>query len=171
MDIQIPAPIEPIFTFFHPALMSLTLILALYALYLGWQSRRTRTTKGETKKTLLEGNYATRHYQIGSIFLAVMVLGSVGGMFVTYINNDKLFVAPHLIAGLGLASLAAISASLAPLMQQGKEWARITHISINFALVGIFFWQAFTGFEIVQRILDNMAKAAWACRILICSIS
>lgn len=160
MDIQIPDPLKPAVTFFHPVMMAATLLLALYALYLGIQSRRSRSAQGATKKAMMEAKYGTRHFQVGSIFLALMVLGSVGGMAVTYINNHKLFVGPHLIAGLGLASLAAISAALAPLMQQGKEWARIAHITINVTLVGIFTWQTVTGFDIVQRILDQMAKGS-----------
>jgi MFS family permease len=160
MAIQIPESIQPIFTFFHPTVMTATLLLSFYALYLGIQSWRTRLAKGETKKKLLEGNFANRHFQIGSLFLVVMVLGAVGGMAVTYVNNNKLFVGPHLLAGLGLISLVALSAALVPFMQQGKSWARYTHVTINFALVGIFTWQAITGFEIVQRILDNMTKAS-----------
>jgi hypothetical protein len=160
MSIQIPESIQPVFTFFHPALMTATVLLAFYALYLGIQSWRTRLAKGEVKKKLLEGNFANRHFQIGSLFLVLMVMGAVGGMAVTYVNNNKLFVGPHLLAGLGLISLVAISAGLVPFMQKGQAWARYIHISINFALVGILTWQAVTGFDIVQRILENMAKAA-----------
>jgi hypothetical protein len=160
MDIQIPDPLKPIVTFFHPVMMAATLLLALYALYLGIQSRRSRSAVGATKKDMMAAKYGTKHFQIGALFLVLMVLGSVGGIAVTYINNHKLFVGPHLIAGLGLASLAAISAALAPLMQQGKEWARITHITLNVALVGIFAWQTVTGFDIVQRILDQMSKGS-----------
>jgi Protein of unknown function (DUF4079) len=158
MDIQIPDSLKPFVTFFHPVMMALTLMLALYALYLGIQSRRSRSATGSDKKAMMEAKYGNRHFQVGSIFLVLMVLGSVGGMTVTFINNQKLFVGPHLIAGLGLASLAAVSAALAPLMQQGKEWARITHITINVTLVGIFAWQTATGFEIVLKILDQMSK-------------
>jgi hypothetical protein len=160
MDIQIPDSLKPFVTFFHPVMMALTLMLGLYALYLGIQSRRSRSATGADKKAMMEAKYGSKHFQVGSIFLALMVLGSVGGMTVTFINNQKLFVGPHLIAGLGLASLAALSAALAPLMQQGKEWARITHITINVFLVGIFAWQTATGFEIVLKILDQMSKAA-----------
>ncbi|WP_041698544.1 DUF4079 domain-containing protein [Thalassoporum mexicanum] len=160
MAIQIPDSIQPIFTFAHPALMTATMLIAFYSLYLGIQSWRTRLAKGDEKKKLLEGNFANRHFQIGSIFLVLMVMGAVGGMAVTYVNNNKLFVGPHLLAGLGLISLVAISASLVPFMQKGNAWARYTHVSINFALVGILTWQALTGFEIVQRILDSMTKAS-----------
>jgi hypothetical protein len=159
MDIQIPTALKPFVTFFHPVLMTLTLILALYALYLGIQFRRARSAEGEAKKTMMAARYNLQHFKVGSLFLALMVIGSVGGMAVTFINNKKLFVGPHLIAGLGLAALAALAAALAPFMQQGKEWARITHIGLNISIVAIFAWQAFTGFDIVLRILDQMSKA------------
>lgn len=160
MEIKIPEPLNPLVTFFHPVLMVITLGLAFYALYLGIQVRRTRSAEGVQKKIMMEAKYNLKHFKVGSIFLVLMVLGSVGGMAVTYVNNGKLFVGAHLIAGLGLISLAALSAALAPLMQQGKEWARITHISINIFLVSIFTWQAITGLEIVQRILVQMSKAS-----------
>jgi len=146
--------------------MWVTLALALYAGYLGVQVRRIRTAKGDDKKALQAeagGTLKTlkdKHFTMGSLLLIGLVMGSIGGMAVTYINNDKLFVGPHLIAGLGIAGLATLSAGLAPLMQQGKEWARLTHISLNTILVGIFLWQATTGVEIVQRILNDMAKAS-----------
>jgi hypothetical protein len=34
--------------------------------------------------------------------LALMVVGSIGGMVVTYLNNGKLFIGAHLLAGLGM---------------------------------------------------------------------
>ena len=88
----------------------------------------------------------------------MMVAGAIGGLAVTYNNNGKLFVGAHLIAGLGLVFLAALSAALAPLLQQAKDWARNTHIAVNTLMVGVFVWQALTGWEIVQRILAQMAK-------------
>jgi hypothetical protein len=85
-----------------------------------------------------------------------MVVGSIGGMAVTYINNGKLFVGSHLLAGLGMTGMIAVSASLSPLMQKGVDWARSTHIILNVALLGLFGWQAWTGVEIVQRIISKM---------------
>ncbi|NUN65659.1 DUF4079 domain-containing protein [Pseudanabaena biceps] len=160
MIVAIPEPFKTVVTFAHPLLMFLTLILALYAGYVGWQYRRIRSTEGEEKKALIAKRYNLLHHKLGSIFLVLMVVGAVGGMAVTYNNNGKLFFGGHLIAGLGLASLAALSTALAPLLQQGKEWARITHITVNTALIGVFAWQTLTGWQIVQRILENMFKAA-----------
>jgi Protein of unknown function (DUF4079) len=160
MIVEIPEPFKTVVTFAHPLLMLLTLFLALYAGYVGWQYRRIRSTEGEEKKALISKRYNTLHHNLGSIFLVLMVAGMVGGMAVTYNNNGKLFVGAHLIAGLGLAFLAALSAAFAPILQQGKEWARVTHITVNTALIGVFVWQAVTGWQIVVRILDQMSKAS-----------
>ena len=93
---------------------------------------------------------------MGSILLALMVLGNIGGMAITYINNGKLFVGPHLLAGLGMTGLIAVSASLVPYMQKGNDLARTTHVSLNVLLLGLFGWQAITGMQIVQKIVDRM---------------
>ncbi|RCJ35920.1 hypothetical protein A6V25_00980 [Nostoc sp. ATCC 53789] len=131
------------------------LVLSIYAAYLGLQLQRTRNAQGEEKKELIKGRYNVRHYQIGSILLGLMVAGAIGGMGVTYINNGKLFVGPHLLAGLGMTGLIAFSAALSPYMQKGANWARATHILLNFTLLGLFAWQAVTGVQIVQRILTK----------------
>lgn len=147
--------IKPYLNFFHPLLMWVLLALTLYAGYLGMQWRKTRLAEGDAKKELLKGKFNVRHYQIGSIVLAVMVVGCLGGMGVTYLLNGKLFVGPHLLAGLGMTGLIATSAALVPFMQKGNEAARYTHITLNALLVGLFGWQAITGMQIVQRILAN----------------
>lgn len=156
MELPIPESIKPYLNFFHPAIMWILLALSFYALYLGVQIRRTRAAEGDEKKELIKGKFNVRHYQAGSILLALMVLGSIGGMAVTYINNGKLFVGPHLLAGLGMTGLIAVSASLSPLMQKGVDWARYSHIALNVALLGLFGWQALTGIEILQRIIEKM---------------
>ncbi len=151
----IPEDIKPYLNLFHPILMWVLLGLTIYALYLGIQSRRTRTADAELRKELIKGKFANRHYQIGSLILALMVLGTIGGMAATYINNSKLFVGPHLLAGLGMTGLIATSAALSPLMQKGQDWARYAHIGLNVAIVGLFGWQAVSGMDIFQRILQN----------------
>lgn len=139
--------------FGHPLLMWILLGASLYAGYLGFQVRQLRSASGEEKKKLVQAKVNQKHFQWGSLILALMVLGTVGGMAVTYINNGKLFVGPHLLAGLGMAALIAVSAALSPLMQKGSDWARGTHIALNTVIVGLFAWQAVTGMDIVQRIL------------------
>ena len=152
----IPTAIKPYLNFIHPPLMWILLGTCLYAGYLGWKIRETRTATGDDKKKLIQGKYNDRHHKIGSIVLAIMVLGSIGGMTVTYINNGKLFVGPHLIAGLGMTGLIALSAALSPYMQKGQDWARSSHIGINVVIVGLFGWQAFSGVEILLRIISKM---------------
>lgn len=148
--------VKPWLNFIHPIAMWGILALTLYAAYLGYQYRRTRLASGEEKKELVKGKFLTRHHQAGSALLAVLVLGSLGGMAATYINNGKLFVGPHLLIGLGMMGLIATSASMVPFMQKGNNVARYTHISLNTVLVGLFSYQAFSGVQIVQKILNSM---------------
>lgn len=150
----IPPAVKPFMTFAHPLTMWILLGFTIYALYLGLQIRRTRGAEGEAKKELIKQKFNVKHHQIGSLLLAIMVVGSISGMAVTYINNQKLFFGAHLLAGLGMTALIALSASLTPLMQKGNDLARNTHIVLNIALLGLFGWQAVTGMQIVQRILQ-----------------
>lgn len=152
--------IKPWLNFIHPTLMWGILALTLYAAYLGWQYRRTRLAAGEEKKELVKGKFLARHHQAGSTLLALMVLASLGGMAATYINNGKLFVGPHLLIGLGMTGLIATSASMVPFMQKGNDVARYTHISLNAVLVGLFSYQAFSGVQIVGKILNDMFGSA-----------
>lgn len=152
--------IKPWLNFIHPVLMWGIFALTLYAAYLGWQHRRTRLASPAERKELIKGKFLVRHHKAGAVLLAVMVLGSLGGMASTYINNGKLFVGPHLLIGLGMMGLIASSASMVPFMQKGNDIARYTHISLNATLVGLFGYQAFSGVQIVQKILNSMFGAA-----------
>lgn len=156
MSFEIPEAVKTYSQFFHPVLMWGLLGLSVYALYLGIGIKRTRQADKETRKELIKKNFNTRHYQIGSALLALMVMGTVGGMAVTYINNEKLFFGAHLLVGLGMTVAIAVSASLVPFMQKGNTLARYTHISLNLTLLGLFGWQALTGMEIVQKFLGLM---------------
>ena len=156
MSLEIPAEIKPWLNFIHPILMWVLLGVSIYALYLGIQVRRTRYAEGEVKKKLIKGGYNVKHYQIGSVLLALMVLGALAAMGVTYINNQKLFFGPHLLVGLGMTGMIAISASLSPYMQKGHNWARYTHIVLNATLLALFSWQAVSGVQIIQNILSKM---------------
>lgn len=155
MSFELPESVKVYSQFFHPLMMWTLLGLSVYAFYLGSQSRKTRKADKETRKELVGKNFANRHYRIGAILLGLMVSGSVGGMAVTYINNGKLFVGPHLLVGLGMTAMIAIAAALVPFMQKGNAIARATHISLNIILLGLFGWQAISGMEIVNRILSN----------------
>ncbi len=157
MSTSLPQWLKLSLPFFHPVLMILAFALALYTLYLGLQARRVRTASADERKDLIKGKFGQRHYLAGSLFLLLMVFGALGGMAVTYLNNGKLFVGPHLLAGLGIVALVTTSAALAPLMKDGqKTWARQLHVLLNGVILVILGWQAVTGFQIVQRILSQM---------------
>lgn len=156
MSLEIPPSIKIWSQFAHPLMMWVLLALTIYALYLGIQVRRTRNAEADVRKELIKGKYNIKHYQIGSVLFALMVLGTLGGMAITYINNGKLFVGPHLLVGLTMTGLISISAALSPYMQKGLDWARYTHIVLNIGLLGLFGWQAVSGMEIVQRIISKM---------------
>lgn len=156
MNLEIPEAVKTWSQFGHPIIMWVLLALSFYALYLGIQIRRTRTADKEVRKELIKKNYNLKHFQIGSVLLAFMTLGTIGGMGVTYINNGKLFVGPHLLVGLGMLGAIATSAALVPFMQKGNNLARYTHIALNVTLLGLFGWQAVTGMEIVQKIISKM---------------
>ncbi|MDF0554392.1 DUF4079 domain-containing protein [Kamptonema sp. UHCC 0994] len=155
MNLENLAALKPYLSFFHPITMWLLLVVALYAMYLGVQVRRTRLADGDIKKEMVKGRFAIRHHQIGSILLALMVIGAIGGMTVTYLNSGKIAIGPHLFAGLGMVGLISTSAALVPFMQK-HDWVRNLHISLNIILLGLFGWQAVTGVQIVQKILSSM---------------
>ena len=92
---------------------------------------------------------------MGSVVLAVMVTGSLGGMAVTYLNNGKLFVGSHLLVGLGMTGLIALAASLSPLMQQGNVIARKAHVGLNMLTMTLFLWQGISGLQILNKIWTN----------------
>lgn len=158
MTIELPESVKYWSQFLHPILMWVVFGASIYALYLGLQIQRTRNADKEVRKELVGKQFNLRHFQLGSALLAFMVMGMIGAMAVTYINNGKLFVGPHLLVGLGMTGLIALSAALSPLMyNKGGEnmWARYTHIALNVVLLGLFGWQAVSGMQIVQKILSQ----------------
>jgi hypothetical protein len=155
MNLNSLAALNPYLSFLHPVTMWILLVIAIYVMYLGVQVRRTRLADGDVKKELVKGRFAIRHYQIGSILLALMVIWAIGGITVTYLNNGKIVIGPHLFAGLGMVGLISTSAALVPFMQK-HEWVRSIHVSLNLVLLGLFGWQAVTGVQIVQKIVSKM---------------
>ena len=139
--------------FVHPLLMWVLFGLSGYAMVLGIKAKKTRTADAETRKQLIKGQYAKRHFQIGGALLAVMVLGTFGGMAVTYLNNGKLFVGPHLLVGIGMTCLVAMAVALIPLIQQGNLIARKAHVGLNMLMMTLFLWQAVSGMQIVAKIV------------------
>ena len=155
MSLELSPEIKFWLNFIHPVLMWVLLGVSIYALYLGMKVRQTRSAEGDVKKELIKGRYNVKHYQVGSVLLGLMVVGAIAAMAVTYLNNHKLFFGPHLIAGLAMTGMIAVSASLSPFMQKGQDWARYTHIVLNAALLALFSWQAVSGVQIIQNILSK----------------
>jgi hypothetical protein len=141
--------------FVHPLLMWLLFGLSGYAMVLGIKAKKTRTADAETRKLLIKGQFAKRHFQIGGALLALMVLGTFGGMAVTYLNNGKLFVGPHLLVGIGMTCLVALAVALIPMIQQGNLLARKAHVGLNMLMMTLFLWQAVSGMQIVNKIWEN----------------
>ena len=156
MSWEIPQGIKTWSQFGHPILMWILLGITVYSLYSGIQIRRIRKVEPEVRKELIQKKFNLKHHQIGSFLLAMMVLGTIGGMAVTYINNGKLFFGPHLLVGLGMTGIIAVSTSLVPFMQKGNNFARYTHIVLNVSLMGLFGWQAVSGMQIVQKIISKL---------------
>jgi hypothetical protein len=69
----------------------------------------------------------------------------------TYLNNGKIVIGPHLFAGLAMVGLISTSAALVPFMQK-HDWVRNIHIALNVVMMELFCWQAVTGVQIVQKI-------------------
>jgi hypothetical protein len=141
--------------FLHPLLMWALLALSGYGMFLGIKTKKTRTADADTRKQLIKGQYGKRHFQVGALMLALMVLGTFGGMAVTYINNGKLFFGPHLLVGLGMTSLVALAVALIPWIQQGNLIARKAHVGLNMLMMTLFLWQAVTGMQILNKIWEN----------------
>jgi hypothetical protein len=156
MALEIPASVKLWSQFGHPLVMWGLLGLALYAMYLGFQVRKIRNADKEIRKELIQKDVRGKHFILGSILMAMMTLGTIGGMAVTYINNGKLFVGPHLLVGLSMVGLMTSAAALVPWMQKGNDLARYLHITLNITVVGLFGWQAVTGMDIVQRLISKL---------------
>jgi hypothetical protein len=155
MPIELPESLAFGLNFLHPLLMWVLLALCGYSMFLGIKAKKTRTAEPEERKQLIKGQYGKRHFSLGGLVLALMVLGTFGGMAVTYVNNGKLFVGPHLLVGIVMTSLIAIAAGLSPLMQQGNLIARKAHVGLNMTVMTLFLWQAVTGLQIINKILTS----------------
>ena len=156
MDIAISDSLKVWSQFIHPVVMWLLLAITIYVLYLGIKVRQGRTATGETKKEIIKGRYNIKHYQIASLLLAFLTVNAFLAMAVTYINTGKIFFGSHLIAGLVVVNLVVISASLSPFMQRGNIWARNLHLALGICISLLFGWQAFTGTQVVQNLINKM---------------
>jgi len=149
------AALQPYLGFVHPVMMWVVLVLALYTMYLGIQTRRTRTASSELKSVLIKQRFPLRHHQMGAILLALLVLGMIGGITVTYLTRGEIVINPHLFVGLAMVGVAATATALVPFMQK-QDGLRNVHVALNLVLLGLFGWQALTGVQIVQKMLSQL---------------
>ena len=150
-----PAALSFGLNFLHPLMMWLLLAAGGYAMYLGIKAKKVRTGTSEQRKALIKGKFARRLYLWGSVLMAVMVFGTLSGMAVTYLNNGKLFVGPHLLVGLAMTGMIAAASALSPFMQRGNLVARKTHVGLNMGMLTLFLWQAVSDMQIINRIWIN----------------
>ncbi len=155
---ELPEAVKTWSQFFHPAFMWILLGVSIYTLYLGIQVRKTRTADNSEEKKQRKPK-RDKHYTFGSILLALLVIGNLGGMGVTYINNGKLFVGPHLLVGLSMLAVVTASVALVPFMERENNLARNAHITLNVVLLGLFSWQAITGTQILLKIIGSLTSS------------
>jgi len=107
-----------------------------------------------TRKDLVKGDFRDKHFQWGSLILALGVGFAIEGPVNTWMRTGKLFPGPHLFAGAGIVVLWAAAAGLVPAMQKGNKLAKDLHVALNAANVGLFSWQIASGIPIVQKVLE-----------------
>ena len=112
--------------------------LMLYSDYLGVKAGQIRKVDATKRKAMIPLRYGQRNAAVGRWIVALTLLGTIGGLAVTYLNNGKLFIGPHLIAGGGIALLVLATAALGPALQKGQDWARGLHISLNGLILVLF---------------------------------
>jgi hypothetical protein len=95
-----------------------------------------------------------KHFNWGSLLLALGVAIAIEGPVNTYLRTGKLFPGPHLYAGAGIVVLWAAAAACVPQMQKGNDTARSLHIGLNAINMGLFAWQVPTGLEIVGKVFQ-----------------
>lgn len=137
----------------HPAMMWGSVGLYLYVGYLGWQSRRIRFVKGETRKELIQNHVGAKHSKIAPVLLGLLLVGGGIGAIVSYQFTKVFLGGLHGQIGALMMLLIIGAASLAPMMRQGVVWARPAHAGIGILLLLLYLFEIPTGMQIVQGIL------------------
>lgn len=159
----------------HPVAMMLLYGLSIAAAFQGYKWRSVRTLADKIKRRKEEGaseteikslqaerskliseNPRDKHTTMGSIILGTGVFLSLEGGLSTYWRVGELFFGDHLIAGMGLTFIWALSYALVPLMNKGEVWAKNLHFLINIVGLGLFTWQVGTGLEITLNVWNKV---------------
>jgi hypothetical protein len=144
---------QNILPFIHPALMWGAVGLYLYTAYLGWQSRRVRFVKGETRKELIQNHVGAKHAKVALLLLGLLLVGGGLGAYVSYQFTKVFLGGLHGQIGALMMLLIIGAASLAPVMRTGVAWARTVHAGIGMLLLLLYLFEIPSGMQIVQGIL------------------
>jgi hypothetical protein len=135
----------------HPIIQSLTIILALYVLWLGLSRLASRHLG---KKTVFRWD---RHVRLGRLVVAVWALGGLGGLIMTYITYGKIFTESlHFRIGIAILFLLSVTWLTGTRMDRRRGQSDILpviHLANNVLLLILIAIQLFTGLGIVQSAL------------------
>jgi hypothetical protein len=95
------------------------------------------------------------HYITGWVMVGLVLLLLAIGLVGTLGHYGTLGHSGHLIAGLSVVALVLLSAGSSILISPTRSWARAVHVGTNIALLVGFTWVSFTGWEVVQKYLEQ----------------
>ena len=119
--------------FVHPLSEWGLLAMGGWALYLGIKAKKTRTGTPEQRKELVKGKFAQRHYLWGSVLLAVMTLGTLGG-WRSLPQQRKVVCGAPFAGGSGHDRNDRPGSVVVPVVQRGNLIARKAHVGLNMNL-------------------------------------
>lgn len=93
------------------------------------------------------------HYGTGIAIVFLVLLLLAIGLVGTLGHYGSLGHSPHLIAGLLVVGLVALSAWSATEIGPKHSWARSLHIATNITLFGSLVFVSLTGWQVVQKYL------------------
>lgn len=135
----------------HPIVQSLTIILALYVLWLGLARLASRHLG---RQTVFRWD---RHVKLGKLVVAVWALGGFGGLIMTYITYGKIFTESlHFKIGIAILFLLSVTWLTGTRMDRRRGQSDILpviHLANNALLLILIAIQLFTGIGIVQSAL------------------
>jgi hypothetical protein len=141
----------PMLMWIHPIVQGLTLILALYVLWLGLNRFASRHLK---KKTAFKWQ---RHVTLGKLVVVIWALGGLGGLLVTYISYGKIFPESlHFQIGMATLVLLAVAWLTGVRMDRNRnqsDMLPVVHLVNNAVLLVLVVIQLVTGIGIVQSAL------------------
>jgi len=124
-------------------------------MFSGLKVMQTRTPDTQIRELLSKERFNKRHFQIGRLVLALMVLGSLVGITVEYFSNDKLLINPHLTVGINMIIIVLLSVAIIPFMQKVSLLARRAHASLNMIMMTLSLWQVLTGMQLINEIKES----------------